>query len=61
METEDERRYAAFLAQEEAGQKPDDPLQQIKNIRKQQLLVCDMEKRREMAQMLEQQGEEEGG
>lgn len=61
METEDERRYAAFLAQQEAGQEAEDPLQQVKNIRKQQLLVCDLEKRREMAQMLEQQSKDKSG
>ena len=61
METEDERRYADFLAQQEAGQEPEDPLQQVKNIRKQQLLVCDLEKRREMAQMLGRQSKDESG
>lgn len=59
MEAEDERCYAAFLAQQETGQEPEGPLLRVKNIRKQQLLACDLEKHREMAQLLEQQSKGE--
>lgn len=51
---DDEKRYAAFMAQQGNALETEDPLQQVRDIRKRQLLVCDLEKRREMARMLEQ-------
>lgn len=57
MEHDDALRYAEYLAQQtqEAGlNEPDNPLEQVKQVRQQQLLACDLEKRREMAQMLKQ-------
>lgn len=51
---DDEKRYAAFMAQQDNALETEDPLQQVRDIRKRQLLVCDLEKRREMARMLEQ-------
>ena len=54
MKQNDEERYAAFLVKEDNAERQADPLMQVCNIRKQQLLLCDLEKRKDMAQMMEQ-------
>lgn len=60
MSEEDQKRYAAYLQQaDQSGTEPDNPLQEVKRIRQQQLQVCDLNKRQEMAQMLKQTGQQE--
>lgn len=47
MNKSDEERYAEYFKQ----QKEDSPLDEVKNIRAEQLAACDLKKQAEMAKM----------
>lgn len=60
-QTDDEKRYADYLAQQEqrntpgdTSDNPQDPLEQVRQIRAEQLAACDLQKHKEMAQMRKQ-------
>ncbi len=57
-QSDDERRYAEYLARNHGQLAPDDPLVQVSGLRKQQLQACDLEKRKEILQMQLQAGME---
>lgn len=52
MKNDDEQRYAEYLAQQqEDNQTEDNPLEEVRKIRAEQLAACDLKKHQEMAQM----------
>lgn len=55
MKNDDEQRYAEYLAQQqEDNQTEDNPLEEVRKIRAEQLAACDLKKHQEMAQMRKQ-------
>lgn len=49
---DDEQRYAEYLAQQQADdQEEDNPLEEVRKIRAEQLAACDLKKHQEMAKM----------
>ena len=52
MQNDDEKRYAEYLAQQEQGTaESDNPLEEVRKVRAEQLAACDLQKHQEMAKM----------
>ncbi|GEM_PF-3459173 len=52
MQNDDEKRYAEYLAQQEQGTaESDNPLEEVRKVRAEQLAACDLKKHQEMAKM----------
>lgn len=56
MKNDDEQRYANYLAQQQQqdNQPEENPLEEVRKIRAEQLAACDLKKHQEMAQMRKQ-------
>lgn len=54
MKNNDEQRYADYLAQQQDNQPEDNPLEEVRKIRAEQLAACDLKKHQEIAQMRKQ-------